>query len=474
MIISIGWKNIWRNRTRSLVVIIAVLLGIFGGVMAAGITTGWISQRLQDSIHKEISHVQVHNPKYMNNEDVKSYIHNYDSLTSTLDTMQNVVAYSLRTKVFAYAQTDWGNAGIMLKGIDPEKEKQVSQLYKNIIEGDYFESDKGTASIVIGSKMAENLKLKNFQITEEKLNKIDSLNMPDTLIAKLSNVKRKRFRNEKDFSDELAKNLNKAEMKEYGTHLISYFSFFRLGTNVNVTLQSLNGPLVRPTFKVRGIYQTSNTMFDGFNAFVKRDELNKQLGLGPAKVHEIAIISIDNEAGHKLAETLLKIYPDQSILSWKDISPELAMYADFGKLFNYIYVTIILFALAFGIINTMLMSVLERIKELGMLMAIGMNKKKVFGMIMIESIFLSLTGAMAGMIFSGILIVILGKTGINFGMWAEGFEALGYASVVYPKVTADTFAGITLLVIFTGIIASIWPARKALKLNPADAIRSDM
>jgi ABC-type antimicrobial peptide transport system permease subunit len=121
----------------------------------------------------------------------------------------------------------------------------------------------------------------------------------------------------------------------------------------------------------------------------------------------------------------------------------------------------------------MLMAVLERTKELGMLMAIGMNKLKVFKMIMLESVLLTFTGGIIGMIISKLLIEYFGKTGINFSMWAEGFEAMGYASIIYPSLSWDLFIGIIILVIITGILSSIWPAAKAIKLNPAEAIRNE-
>jgi ABC-type antimicrobial peptide transport system permease subunit len=77
------------------------------------------------------------------------------------------------------------------------------------------------------------------------------------------------------------------------------------------------------------------------------------------------------------------------------------------------------------------------------------------------------------MVFSGIIVEILSKTGINFEMWSEGFKAIGYAAIVYPHVTWHNYIGITILVIITGIVSAIWPARKALKLNPVEALRTE-
>jgi putative ABC transport system permease protein len=473
MIWSISWKNVWRNKIRSLVVIVAVMLGIFAGTMAEGFMRGWIDQRVHDVIHNEISHVQIHNPDYMFNEELRFTVKDYDKVAGTLDTMKNVVDWSPRVKMFVMAQSDWAASGFALKGIDVEKEKQVSEVYKNLVAGDFLQGNYRVPSIVIGSKAAENLKLLNYEITKEKLDSLDKEVYPAELISKISGIESKRYRKEKDFRAMLEKNLTSTVYKQYGDKLTKYFSFYRLGVNIKVTLLNKSGEPISPVFKVRGIYKTSNSMFERLNAFVDRKSLNEYTGLDSNEVHEIAILSTDNQTGAEVGDRLAKYLPENNVLSWRKLSPEIAMYTAYANFIGYIYVVIILLALAFGIINTMLMSVLERVKELGMLMAIGMNKKRVFSMIMLESVFLTLTGAAVGLGFSAIVVSITHHTGINLAMWAEGLEAIGYSSIVYPVVTIDNYIGILILVILTGIVSSIWPARKALKLNPAEALRTE-
>jgi putative ABC transport system permease protein len=473
MIWLISWKNVWRNKTRSLVVIIAVLLGIFVGTMATGFMQGWINQRIHSVIYNEISHVQVHNPEYLFNEELQFTVNDYEKVTGTIDTMKDVIAWSPRVKMFVMAQSDWAATGFALKGVDVETEKQVSEVYKNMVAGNFLEGNYRVPSIVIGSKAAENLKLLNYQLTPEKLDSIDSEFYPVELVAKLRSIESKRYRKEKDFRAMLAKSLTVIEYPKYGDKLVEYFSFYRMGVSIRLTILNKDGETITPVFKVRGIYNTANSMFDGLNAFVDRKSLNEYTGLGPNDVHEIAILAVDNETGANLGDRLAIYLPENNVMSWRKLSPEIAMYTEYANFIGYIYVAIILLALAFGIINTMLMSVLERIKELGMLMAIGMNRKRVFTMIMLESVFLTLTGAIVGLIFSGIVAQITNRTGINMAMWAEGLEAMGYSSIVYPVITIDNYMGILILVILTGMISSIWPARKALRLNPVEALRTE-
>ena len=138
-----------------------------------------------------------------------------------------------------------------------------------------------------------------------------------------------------------------------------------------------------------------------------------------------------------------------------------------------IFVGIILIALAFGIINTMLMAVLDRTREIGMLLSIGMKPSKVFGMIMLETIFLSLTGAVIGVLVSIATIWWFGKRGINLSIIAEGFNALGYSSIVYPALGINFYFMLAIMVIVIAMIAGLFPARRAIQLKPAEAISGD-
>jgi ABC-type antimicrobial peptide transport system permease subunit len=143
-------------------------------------------------------------------------------------------------------------------------------------------------------------------------------------------------------------------------------------------------------------------------------------------------------------------------------------------LLSMIMIIIIMAALGFGIVNTMLMVVLERVKEFGMLIAVGMSRKRVFSMIILESVLLCLTGASAGMAVGAVVIGVFSRKGIDLTAYAQqGLEAMGFSAVMYPSLTWDFYLMVGALVIITGLLASVYPAWKALKLNPADALRTE-
>ena len=119
----------------------------------------------------------------------------------------------------------------------------------------------------------------------------------------------------------------------------------------------------------------------------------------------------------------------------------------------------------------MTMVVMERTQELGMLMAIGMNKKRIFSMILWETVFLSLVGAAVGLSISALIIGYFGKTGLDLSVFGQGMTAFGLDTVIYTETSFDFYFTVAILVFITAVIASIFPARHALKLEPAEAVR---
>jgi putative ABC transport system permease protein len=406
MLVSVSWRNIWRNKLRSSVILIAVALGVFVGVFTWAFYGGMVNQRINSVIKTEVSHIQIHASGYMEDTQLHNALY-FDSLNlSILDTISDLEAYSTRLITSGMMVSAKTGTGVQLIGINPDDEKEVTNIAEKLQDGKYLEGIKRNP-IVIGESLANKLQVK-------------------------------------------------------------------LRSRLVVSLQQMDGEITRAQFRVAGIYKTSNSMYDQMNAFVRTNDLKNILNTDLNFAHEIAIIVKDNDEVEALATTLSELYPDLDVRDWRKLMPEVSLIEESMNIQMLFIIIIILLALGFGIVNTMLMAVLERVKELGMLMAVGMNKLRVFMMIMLETIFLALTGGLVGVVAGTLFSWGLGKRGMDLSQWSEAYARMGFDTLIYPSLEWGMVIQVTVLVIITGIIGSIPPAIKALRLRPADAIRTDL
>lgn len=244
-----------------------------------------------------------------------------------------------------------------------------------------------------------------------------------------------------------------------------------VGKSVNLNFMSVDTLSVSIGFKVEGIFNSGSGMNDKGVVYVERLVLNQVLGTDDY-IHEVAIMCHDLEDAADVANAFNEAFPDLEARTWIQLSPQLAYQDEMMTTSILIILVIIIFALAFGILNTMLMAVLERKRELGMLLCVGMNKFKVFTMIMFETIFLSFAAAPIGLLLSWISVSYFGKYGLNLGSVEDAMYQFGYDTMVYTKLEPFVYIAISAMIIMAAIISSIIPARKALKYNPAEAVRA--
>ncbi len=245
----------------------------------------------------------------------------------------------------------------------------------------------------------------------------------------------------------------------------------KLRSKVVMTFQNINNDITTAAFRVHGIYRTSNKRNDELYVFANRSDLQRLTEMPEDAAHELAILVNDFDATDREAAVLKESYPELLVETYKEISPDLELFNSQIQLNMIIMTTIFMLALIFGIINTMLMAVLERIKELGMLMAVGMNKMRVFVMVMLETIFIAFIGAPVGMLLGYITTKYLNRVGIDLSNWSSALEEFGMSDLVRPEVDTHTFFTISIAVVITAILASIYPAIKAISLKPVEALR---
>lgn len=402
---SIAWKNIWRNRLRSLIIMSATTLGIFAGLLLISFSMGMTEARVSTALKTEISHLQIHQPEFLVRDDINMLIGQADSIETLLQQNLAIAGFSPRIRLNSIISSAETGSNVKITGVDPVKEKQVSDLVTKIIEGDYFVKEK-VHPVVVGQKLAERLKVK-------------------------------------------------------------------LNSKIVLQIQDLEGNISPAAFRITGIFKTTNSMYDEFNIFVLNDDLRKVTGIEKGSCHEIAIFLKDYQQSKIVQEELKRQLPRMEILTWKELDVMLSYLSGAMDQYLYFIMVIILIALIFGIVNTMMMSILERVKELGMLMAIGMNKRRILVMIVYETIFLTLTGALFGIFIGMLAISYLGHHGIDLSLWGKGLSQFGIAPIIYTTIKTSYVVDVVIMVIFTGFVASVFPVIKALKLRPVEALKTD-
>jgi len=415
---KLSWKNIWRNKTRSGVILGAIALGLFAGTYLSAFMTGWMVGTVRDEINTNISHIQIHDTAFAANNDINACF-----LRQDIETMlskispEYAVAATYRLNINGMLSSANNAVGVRANGVNPDDETAVSTVWQTIPDSlGAFLPDDAKMPIVISHKIADKLKI-------------------------------------------------------------------RLRSKIVFSFQDAAGEMQTISFRVCGIFRTANTAFDESNVFVRYDDILAVTALPEGAVHVAAIRLADSQTDSQQASLPLEkieavatqiktLFPDYDVKSWRELNPTIAMSLDWTDIMATVILAIFLLALAFGIINTMLMAVLERTRELGMLRAIGMSRRKVFTMIMLETVFLTLTGSVAGVILATAILIPSIHSGIDLSpLMGDVFEDYGFSSVVYPAINIGMFVEILLLVIVAGILSAIYPARKALKLNILESIR---
>ena len=244
----------------------------------------------------------------------------------------------------------------------------------------------------------------------------------------------------------------------------------KIRSKIVLTFQDANYNIISGAFRVEGLFKTGNGMFDETNLFIRKKDISRILG-SEINDHEIAILLKTNDALDLEHENLSKEYSELKIEKWYEIIPGMKFILESMDTTLYVILWIIMLALMFGIVNTMLMAVLERTKELGMLMAIGMNKLKVFQMIIFETVLILLIGGPIGILLAYLTISFFKINGIDISIVGEGLESLGYATIIYPHLEVSHYLNISFQVVLMALIGSIYPAIRALRLKPAEVVR---
>lgn len=401
MIFSMAWRNIWRNKARSIVIMVSVAIGLLAGISVLALYKGMMKSRVRTVIDTETGHLQIHNVQFKKDYAPQFVIDSFDTVISTIRSMPSVKIAAGRTIVQGMLAATSGSAGVQINGVIPGLEGKLSRLNEKIITGRGLEGVKKN-QIIIGKKLADKMKLKQ-------------------------------------------------------------------GSKLVLTFTDSSENLISAAFRVVGIYQSENAPLDELNVYVTAVDLNQLLQING--YHEIGVLLQNDFDVGSIEKQLQDRFPFLLVESWQKLSPETDLMVKTVDTYSYIIMMIILVALAFGILNTMLMSVLERIREIGMMVALGTSRLRIFLLVLMETVFLTLAGTPLGFGIGYLLVNHYERYGLDLsGMGKEMMASFGFSTMVYPSFPWEKLPGVTIMVITTALVSCLLPALKALKLRPAEAL----
>lgn len=403
VILRLAWRNLWRNHRRSLIMLSAIALGVWGMIWMTALMRGMVDQMIDNSIKTLSGHIQIHAPAYLDDPSVEHLIAEVNespALQQLLDSA-DVVGWSQRIRVPAVIRSEREVYAVTLVGIDPAREHDLSFIEDSVTDGDYISSvdDK---HLLVGRKLLERLQTK-------------------------------------------------------------------LNRRVVLMSQDPDNNIAERGFRIAGVFDTDPQATETSFVFAGLETVRGMLNMGPG-VSEISLLGHDYR---DLAALKIKIQAATGemadVKTWAEQDPYMGTMLNVMDGFILVWFIIIFLALSFGLVNTLLMAVFERTREIGLVQALGMKSSNILFMVLIESIIMLVIGLAAGNILTWLTILPV-QDGIDISGVAEGLEWAGMSSTLLPALLAKDVVLANAVVLVLGILASLIPAWRASRKVPIEAI----
>jgi lipoprotein-releasing system permease protein len=396
-----AWRNLWRNHRRTLIMLLAIAVGVWAMIFMTALMRGMVDQMIEDGIDSLPGYVQIHHPAYRDDPSVENSLPQPGP--ALLEALQSseVTGWTTRIRVPAMISSERDSRGVTLLGVDPGGEVALGFDPESIVEGRFLQSpdDKG---LVIGRKLLDRL--------------------------------------ETD-----------------------------LGKRVVVMSQDPENNIADRGFRIVGVYKAKLAAMEEMYIYAGRSTVQSLLKLND-RVSEVAITGQDYRDVDRLYQ-LVKNAADEDaqVQPWTELDTYLGLMLGVMDGFVLVWVIVIFMALSFGLVNTLMMAVFERVREFGLMQALGMKPSAIRLQVLVESVMLLVLGLLAGNLLAVASILPI-QDGIDLSAVAEGMEMMGVSSVLYPALKLQDIVLANVVVIFLGILTSLLPAWRASQYSPVEAI----
>jgi len=245
----------------------------------------------------------------------------------------------------------------------------------------------------------------------------------------------------------------------------------KIGRKLVLMSQDKTQEIASRAFRIVGVFRAEMEATEKQFVFITRPAAQKMLKLGNG-ISEIAILLSDGSENLDVYKKLkATLPPDQfEILSWQELLPFQTAYLRILDGFMWFWFLVVFIAMGFGIVNTTLMAVFERMREFGLMKALGMKPGWILREVLVESFLLLICGLLVGNLLGFLSIYALSANGIDLSALAAGAEYAGMSRIIYPAVAARDVMVANLTVLLLGLVVSLYPAIKASRFTPVQAL----
>jgi ABC-type lipoprotein release transport system permease subunit len=478
---KLAWRNLGRNRRRTVITAVALAVGMSLCVASYGWMDGINADILHALTRLDLGHVQVHHPDYPRERTLKLTIDDAGAIVARARKLGGVRGVSTRVYGFGLASHGTKSAGVQLVGVDPRTEPTVTELHEHIVKGRYLDGEP--TPWPEGRTLTEDERRRDDELTREAeeaaLAEIRALADADGAAAPpRSRPSRAERPGEKNMTSRLASRIDPPPARPprviIGVDLARILKA-RVGATIYIITQTVDGLSAEQRFEVAGIFRTGTTIYDRGRIYLNEHDLQRYLRLGD-RVHEVTLLASSADLAPRLAGELSVFkgaHGGVLVQSWDQIRPDIKSMLALNQASMALMVAIIFLVAALGVVNTMLMAVFERTRELGMLKAIGLSGWRVLWLVLVETTLLVLVASFFGVALGLGLDLYMMKYGINLGAMTRGISigGMGISPVIHGAITAE---GVLVPVVVLGVMCffgALYPGVRAARMRPAQGMR---
>ncbi len=417
MLLKLAWRNLWRHRKRTLITLSSIAIGFGLAVLSIGIGDGSHNSMIRNAIKLGEGHLTVQPRGYIEAPANHKYLADGLALSKKLASLNLAGSIEPRISLQVLASTANNSVGAALEGLSSASDPRVDMLKPQLLKGVWLKADDARG-IVIGAGMASKLKAK----VGSKVVLMAGKKGGDSQ-AQLGRVR----------------GIFKSHVPEMDDYLIL------------------------------GDIQLARRFLQGEGADVIKQPVTRfAIFLNDSEISSLNIIK---------AKIKSAVESDQVIaMDWQEMMPQLVQFIAIDDAGNYVFLLLILIMVIFGVLNTVLMSVLERTREFGLLRALGLSKRHLLTLVFCESFIMGLLAIVVGWIAGGGVHFWFSQDGIDFTaiMGEEGTIMMGtfMDPIVYPELSWDRITQLTTIIFIATLSSGIYPAIKAARVTPVEALRT--